>query len=106
MRLRASLDAGIAAGAVIQIDEQKILRFEQALIEKIVESQSRRRRPSRRRRTPSRRCTPCRSTPGITSGTTPRSTRAVLSAAGEPVVVEAVVAAGSAGCRVERVHTH
>src|SRR5436190_16146593 len=44
MRLGASLDAGIAAGAIIQIDEQKVLRFKQSLVEKIIEPESRRSR--------------------------------------------------------------
>src|SRR5438105_442451 len=40
MRCGARTDAGITACAVFQIDEQKILRFEQSLVQKIIEMKS------------------------------------------------------------------
>ena len=40
VRLGAGADAGIAAGAIVQVDEQEILRFEQSLVQKIVELQA------------------------------------------------------------------
>ena len=40
MRCRAGTHAGITARAIIEIDQEKILRFEQTLIEKIIEMQS------------------------------------------------------------------
>ena len=52
MRFRAGLDAGIAARAIIEIDEEKILRFEQSLIEIIVEPESGRDRARLGRRHP------------------------------------------------------
>ena len=42
MRLRTGADARVAPRAVLEIDQQKILCFEQSLAQKIVEMQSRR----------------------------------------------------------------
>src|SRR5205085_8651456 len=44
VRLRASADTRVAASAVLQIDQQKILGLEESLIQKIIEMQSRRNR--------------------------------------------------------------
>src|SRR6202011_664146 len=44
MRLSAGANAGITACAILEIDQQKVLRFEQSLIQKIVEMQSGRNR--------------------------------------------------------------
>src|SRR5438067_12856687 len=40
MRLRTSANASIAAGAILELDYIQVLRFEQSLIQKIVEMQS------------------------------------------------------------------
>ena len=40
VRFRAGLDARVAAGAVVEIDEQQVLGFEQTLVQIIVEPQA------------------------------------------------------------------